>query len=632
MMKSLTLILALLFAVPAGAQVGPQQPGPGPVPGLIPQNNLSDLISASTARTNLGVSATGADPNFLKLIGGTMTGALNINTASGNGINSYANGTFGTQNNAVGGVELGNLNGGASVVRAAGPATNINLHVSGKGTGEVFLENSTGIMFEFTPNGVPTFANHMFASPSSTGIATLLSVTGTDADISMRYAAKGKGGHIFSNTILPSPSTVFSGVQDRTYQTGIHENLNLSGSVTSGTIYANDITVSADTAAIPAGAQGANWLAIIGNAGGGGFAGSRAPLNVSLNMTGGTASTTDADKFFQPAVFNMSGSANMGGSSPHSGLSQGFANGGGSQIFMQSGATNWSGVAGWEDDVGLYGTASSAARVGHIVVSYGLNQGGDFDAGYVLNRVSTAPGFQIAFALAGNNSSWPVATSGAVLQYYPPLGLGAAGGTDIPAISSLGIDLSGVNCTTACFRAPGNFQTDSAGSLIDGSAKLSTSGAVVTLDAPGSQVAAAAISAGGTGYKVGDQIFDRPSGTILTISTVSAGAITGLTITTKGAAIGATPSNPVSFIGGTGSGATVSLTWTAAAVMVVSPSNPATVGITATASALPACSAAIKGARATVTDALGPTFLGALTGGGVVVSPAFCNGSAWVTG
>lgn len=38
----------------------------------------------------------------------------------------------------------------------------------------------------------------------------------------------------------------------------------------------------------------------------------------------------------------------------------------------------------------------------------------------------------------------------------------------------------------------------------------------------------------------------------------------------------------------------------------------------------------VIGARAYVTDALAPTFLGALTGGGAIVSPVFYNGSAWV--
>lgn len=38
------------------------------------------------------------------------------------------------------------------------------------------------------------------------------------------------------------------------------------------------------------------------------------------------------------------------------------------------------------------------------------------------------------------------------------------------------------------------------------------------------------------------------------------------------------------------------------------------------------------GARAYVTDATGPTFLGTLTGGGTVKCPVFYNGTAWVAG
>lgn len=51
-----------------------------------------------------------------------------------------------------------------------------------------------------------------------------------------------------------------------------------------------------------------------------------------------------------------------------------------------------------------------------------------------------------------------------------------------------------------------------------------------------------------------------------------------------------------------------------------------------TVAQLPAAAAGLAGARATVSDATAPTFLGALTGGGAVVCPVFCNGSAWVAG
>lgn len=53
------------------------------------------------------------------------------------------------------------------------------------------------------------------------------------------------------------------------------------------------------------------------------------------------------------------------------------------------------------------------------------------------------------------------------------------------------------------------------------------------------------------------------------------------------------------------------------------------VGNAYTVAALPT---GVAGARAWVTDASAPTFLGALTGGGAVVTPVFHNGTAWVAG
>jgi hypothetical protein len=54
------------------------------------------------------------------------------------------------------------------------------------------------------------------------------------------------------------------------------------------------------------------------------------------------------------------------------------------------------------------------------------------------------------------------------------------------------------------------------------------------------------------------------------------------------------------------------------------------VGKAYTVATLPA--AGTQGRRAWVTDATAPTFLGALTGGGAVVTPVFDNGTAWVAG
>jgi hypothetical protein len=67
-----------------------------------------------------------------------------------------------------------------------------------------------------------------------------------------------------------------------------------------------------------------------------------------------------------------------------------------------------------------------------------------------------------------------------------------------------------------------------------------------------------------------------------------------------------------------------------ATAMRVYNTKTVAVGSAFTVATLPA--AGTQGRRAWVTDALAPTFLGTLTGGGAVVTPVFDNGTAWVAG
>lgn len=50
-----------------------------------------------------------------------------------------------------------------------------------------------------------------------------------------------------------------------------------------------------------------------------------------------------------------------------------------------------------------------------------------------------------------------------------------------------------------------------------------------------------------------------------------------------------------------------------------------------TVETLPPCAAANQYYWAVVTDATTPTYLGALTGGGSVVVPVFCDGTSWTS-
>ena len=67
-----------------------------------------------------------------------------------------------------------------------------------------------------------------------------------------------------------------------------------------------------------------------------------------------------------------------------------------------------------------------------------------------------------------------------------------------------------------------------------------------------------------------------------------------------------------------------------ATALTVYNTKTVAVGVAFTVATLPA--AGTQGRRAWVTDAVLPTFLGALTGGGAVVCPVFDNGTAWVSG
>lgn len=66
-----------------------------------------------------------------------------------------------------------------------------------------------------------------------------------------------------------------------------------------------------------------------------------------------------------------------------------------------------------------------------------------------------------------------------------------------------------------------------------------------------------------------------------------------------------------------------------AAAMTIDSAKTVRLGAGYTVATLPAAGTA--GRRTYVTDALAPTFLGTLTGGGSVVSPVFDNGTAWVS-
>ena len=137
------------------------------------------------------------------------------------------------------------------------------------------------------------------------------------------------------------------------------------------------------------------------------------------------------------------------------------------------------------------------------------------------------------------------------------------GAIDLAAGSS-GVNISNGGTVTAVTRTAGGSAYTTFPSVAI-SAPTTAGGVQATASVTRMFNSAATIAGGGTGYTVGDTLTvvgGTPISTAATytVATVSAGVITSVTVPTS-QAYTALPSNPVSVTGGTGSGATLNLTW-----------------------------------------------------------------------
>jgi hypothetical protein len=338
----------------------------------------------------------------------------------------------------------------------------------------------------------------------------------------------------------------------------------------------SEIVVNGDNLQSPGSTGGVNWLQINGNVNAG-FTGKRAALDATLNITGTNGSVPDDNsRQWQAGIFTTSIHANQGGVG-FSGNSAGFVYGGADQMWAFSGATYLSGVVGRETDVGIQTGASAAQRTGMQVVAFYNQQGNYDDSGYKISATSGAPGFQVGWEVQGG-TSYAIGSTGTILGYLPPKPGTLAGisATYMNPASALGIDLSGTEQTTAALRTTGGAAITGTGALDAQSLKVSTSGATVSVDAIGAELASVSLTSasGGAGYKTTDHLYDPITGSILSVSSVNgSGAITGYGIVTPGHYVGSAPSSPVTLYGGTGTGATVTMTWTTATTLALQPSG-----------------------------------------------------------
>jgi hypothetical protein len=135
------------------------------------------------------------------------------------------------------------------------------------------------------------------------------------------------------------------------------------------------------------------------------------------------------------------------------------------------------------------------------------------------------------------------------------------GAIDLAAGSS-GVNISNGGTVTGITRTANGSAYTSIPSLAISAP--TTAGGVQAVATPSMLLVGATVQSGGTGYTVADTLTvvgGTGAAAILTVSTVSSGAVTGVTINSGGFGnYSVLPTNPVSVTGGTGSGATFNLT------------------------------------------------------------------------
>lgn len=488
-------------------------------------------------------------------------------------------------------------------------------------------------------HGIPGINNAVTITPGAAPTNLILVTQSGTGNLSFGNAQLNASGFIANAGGINGGTFTYSGSQPNAPggQYGFLALFNMAGSVTSGTIAANRITIPTDTAVIPHNAIGAAWLNISGSYGanpwlpttsyasgnvranngntytetvasctsgstgpsgtGSGIADGTCSWNyaavngagnrssLSNNMTvrsqiGTAAGGTTVDQQWLAEINTAQITANQGGTSLTAPAGTVYA--GGDQSWCQSGATFMFQCTGREIDVGVFTGASAQNRYGLNIVSYGNGMASVRDTGLTIGG-TTAGGSTIGFRNPILFREGAVDPSGTLFAYQPVQqgNLITNAGTYINPVAAGGINLAPYRFTSFAIQTAGNAGFDGQGGVIAGAGKLNSSTTAVALDAPGSVLATvASVSGVAVGYLAGDELYDDAgSGTILHINSVDAnGKPLTWTIAVAGGSSGAQPPT-MTFDGGTGQGAgtgtgvAFNVTWTRVATLSLNPSG-----------------------------------------------------------
>lgn len=311
------------------------------------------------------------------------------------------------------------------------------------------------------------------------------------------------------------------------------------------------------------------------------FSGSRAAIQGQLNILSENDPATPNDGYrnWQAALFTVTIHSNQGGTATTGGNTRGVIFASGDQSFAFAGATDLTGVIGHEADAGIKTGASAIQRAGYTAISFGDLNAAYSDAAFSIGAISGAPGWLNGLQVSGGDV-YPIASTGCLLCYLPPVPGNLAGGglTYANPVSAEVLDLAGMEASVSVVRTNGGTNINNSGGMRVQSLAISSTGSTASLDPIGHILTGVAVSSGGTAYKVNDHVYDPVTGTVLNVSSVSSGVITGFSsLGTSGSVAGSygsvVPSSPIALLGGTGFGATFTPTWTAATSLSLAPTG-----------------------------------------------------------
>ena len=431
------------------------------------------------------------------------TGAVNLNTAGGTqfkAINRASADIFVQAQGGVGGVSRPSF----GAVLAGASAAGFNIYNSGGQPIRFQTNGSGGNDEQFIIAHTASTVNSIQITGAATGNTPAISAQGSDANINLLLNPKGTGQlNVFIN----------NGSQFRVSNTASAVNyLQVAG-----------------------GPAGSTWPSLS-------VQGSDTDVGVELN-TKGTGS------------FRFNTGANL----------QQF------RITNTTSAVNYVQVTGSSTGAGVTLSAQgSDSAISWNILAKGNSainfRDGSSSLGFSIDNSAIASGVAsnyIQVARAGTGNAASVKTAGTDTNIALALQSKGTGAIDLAAGSS-GINISNGGTVTAYTRtASGSGYTSIPTTTIS---LPTTAGGVQATAYSVIQNSAATIANGGTGYTVGD-VLTMVGGTIqsgsagtFTVSTVSSGVITAVTANNFGQ-YSAIPTNPVSVTGGTGSSATLNVSY-----------------------------------------------------------------------